>query len=251
MRRLLAVLALTVIMVCASAPWNPAAPQVHAAPGVRPAQVRHGAVPAPDPAAAFAYTSVWYANIYVGDVEHLQLEARDQVKHGIWVFVYFSSSLQYKYYESTDAKGFWSKEFHIPTDSVGAHSAEAVVTFQLWYGDTTAKDFKTFVVLIPPATYEALVATVTNFSVAVGQGNDATAKTYLSDGALSQANATSVLQVLGLPDRPSRYLYNIQSHTDLNASVRMTYYVGNTAYDDQFELTRSGEWYITQITPVT
>jgi hypothetical protein len=219
-------------------------------PGVHVTQDARAATSAASPAAAFSYTSVWYPHIYVGDKQHLQLQARDHVGQGIWVIVHFASSLQYAYYENTDSHGFWSKEFSVPTDSIGAHSPEAVVTFQLWYGDSTAKDFHTFSALVPPATVDAIVSTVSNFSVAVGKGNDAKAKSYLTDGALSQANATSVLQVLGLPGRPAAYLYNIQSYTDLNASVRMTYYVGSVPYGDQFQMVQSGGWKISEITPV-
>ena len=219
-------------------------------PSMYVTQDARAAPPAASPVAAYSYTSVWYAHIYIGDKQHIQLQARDHVKQGIWVIVHFASSVVYGYYESTDSHGFWSKEFAVPTDSIGVHSPEAVVTFQLWYGNTTAKDFLTFSALVPPKTVDAIVSTVSNFSVAVGKGDDTTAKSYLTDGALSQANATSVLQVLGLPGRPALYLYNVQSYTDLDASVRMTYYVGNVPYGDQFQLVNSGGWKISQITPV-
>jgi hypothetical protein len=232
----------TTVLACAL--WIPALP---GAPTLRDA---HAARAAASPVASFAYVSIWYAHIYIGDTQHIQLQARDHVKHGIWVIVHFSSSLVYAYYESTDANGFWSKEFTVPTDSLGAHSAEATVTFQLWYGNTTAKDFLPFTPLVPPATYESIVSTVSNFSIAVGKGDDPKAKSYLTDGALTQANSTSVLQTLGLPERPTVYLYNIQSYTDLNASVRMTYYVLGVPYHDQFEMVQSGGWKISQITPV-
>jgi hypothetical protein len=219
-------------------------PRVHAAQGI------HAATSATSPSAQFSYTSVWYAHIYIGDNQHIQIQAKEHAKQGIWVIVRFASSVQYAYYEGTDSNGFWSKEFAVPQDSIGVHSPEAVVTFQLWYGNTTAKDFLTFNALVPPKTFDAIVSTVSNFSVAVGKGDDAKAKSYLTEGALSQANATSVLQVLGLPGRPATYLYNVQSYTDLDASVRMTYYVGGVPYGDQFQLIQSGGWKISEITPV-
>jgi hypothetical protein len=205
---------------------------------------------AASPVAAFSYVSIWYSHIYLGDAQHIQIQARDHVKQGIWIHVHFASSLVYAYYESTDAQGFWSKEFAVPTDSIGAHSAEATVTFQLWYGDTTAKDFLPFTPLVPTTTYQSIVSAISNFSVAVGKGDDAKAKSYLTDGALTQANSTSVLQTLGLPGRPAVYLYNIQSYTNQNASAHMTYYVANVPYGDQFEMVQSGGWKISQITPV-
>jgi hypothetical protein len=235
MRRL-SVLPSAVLLVFLIAPWSTSGPpQVHAA----------------DPAAVFSYTSVWYPNIYIGDTQHIQLQARDHVKQGIWVIIHFASSLQYAYYESTDSNGFWSKEFAVPADSVGPHSAEAVVTLQLWYGDTTAKDFQKFSPLVPPATYDSIVSTISNFSVAVGKGDDAKARSYLTGAALSEANATSVLQTLGLPGRPSTYLYHIQSYTDLEASAKMTYYVSGVPHYDQFKVVHSGGWKIGEITPLT
>lgn len=237
-------LSLAIIASVNCAAWTSAPSTVHAAQGAHTQQA------AGDPAAAFSYTSVWYSKIYIGDTQHIQIQARDHVKQGIWVIIHFASSLQSAYYESTDANGFWSKEFAVPEDSVGVHSADAVVTFQLWYGETTAKDFQTFTPLVPPSVYEGIVSTVSNFSVAVGSGDDAKAKSYLTGAALSEANQTSVLQTLGLPGRPAVYVYLVQSYTDIEASVKMTYHVSGTPYYDQFELVKSGSWKISEITPV-
>jgi hypothetical protein len=222
-----------------------------ALPGSHGPQNAHASAAAQSPSAGFSYASIWYAHIYIGDAQHIQLQARDHVKHGIWVIVNFASSLKYAYYESTDANGFWSKEFAVPADSIGAHSAEAVVTFQLWYGDTTSKDFLSFTPLVRPQTLDAIVSTISGFSVAVGKGEDATAKGYLTGDALSEANEGSVLQVLGLPGRPSVYLYNVLSYTDLEASAKVTYKVSGTDYVDQFQMVYSGGWKISEISPVT
>jgi len=105
--------------------------------------VRHGGTPH----ITFSYVSVWYHIIRVGTIEHLQVQANGYNSYGIWVHVIFGSGAHYDYYEKTKSNGFWQKDFQIPRNAVGRFSRQAVVTFQLWKANATAKTFDTFVVV--------------------------------------------------------------------------------------------------------
>jgi len=100
-----------------------------------------------NPVVGFKYVSIWYHQVRRGTFEHLEVQAKKSVKHGIWVHVYFPTGIHYDYYTETDDTGHWVKEFNIPSDSVSKYSNEAVVTFQLWKGKTTGKNFATFFVV--------------------------------------------------------------------------------------------------------
>jgi len=99
------------------------------------------------PVVGFKYVSIWYHQVRRGTFEHLEVQAKKSVKHGIWVHVYFPTGIHYDYYTETDDTGHWVKEFNIPADSVSKYSNEVVVTFQLWKGKTTGKNFATFFVV--------------------------------------------------------------------------------------------------------
>jgi hypothetical protein len=109
-------------------------------------------VPTPTPHppkqnAEFSYVSVWYSNIHIGDMQHVQIQAKVQSKQGIWTLVQFATGRQLAYYEETNAKGFWQKDFAVPSDTISHYTPQAIVTFQLWKGNTTAQRFERFVVI--------------------------------------------------------------------------------------------------------
>lgn len=119
------------------APTNTPLPTATPAPTSRPSV----------PIAAFSYVSVWYHAIHQGDLEHLQAQAKHHSQHGIWVIVHFATGKTISYYTNTDKHGFWQASFRVPGGTISSYSSEAVVTFQLWKGKSTAKDFDTFFVL--------------------------------------------------------------------------------------------------------
>jgi hypothetical protein len=105
--------------------------------------------PTSKPVTTYSYISIWYHVIKVGTQETIQVQARKPNVHGLWVHVYFPSGLHYDYYVNTDTKGFWQTSFKIPpaSQSLSKYSNQAVVTFQLWKGKATNKQFDTFTIL--------------------------------------------------------------------------------------------------------
>jgi hypothetical protein len=108
-------------------------------------------VPTPTPqpvvhqaAASFSYSSVWYHVIRMGTQETIQAQNAQHAVEGIWVHIFFGSGYHMDFYQNTDKNGFWQQSFKIPANAVGKYSSEAVVTFQLWHGKSTAKSFETF-----------------------------------------------------------------------------------------------------------
>ncbi|GAC1328219.1 MAG: hypothetical protein NVS2B16_00340 [Chloroflexota bacterium] len=99
---------------------------------------------APAPRIGFKYISLWYHQVRRGTFDHLEVQARNRVAHGIWVHVYFPTGVHFNYYENTDGLGHWTKEFNIPRNSLSQYSNQAVITIQLWRAKSTAKDFITF-----------------------------------------------------------------------------------------------------------
>jgi len=97
--------------------------------------------------AAFQYVSVWWHAVRAGTYEHVQVQARNHSIHGIWVLVYLPSGQHYYFFENTDANGLWVKEFPVPRNAISRYSHDAVITFQLWKGRTTARYFATFIVV--------------------------------------------------------------------------------------------------------
>ena len=102
----------------------------------------------PNPA-EFSYASVWYHVIHVGDIEHLQVQAKQRSKHGLWVNVIFATGFSINYFVDTDKHGFWQTSFTVPTASfsISRFTNQAVVTFQLWKGHFTTKTWETFAVI--------------------------------------------------------------------------------------------------------
>ena len=85
--------------------------------------------------------------IHMGDVQHVQIQAKHHSKQGIWTVVQFATGKQIAYYTQTDGKGFWQAEFKVPGDTISQYNPQAVVTFQLWKGESSAQAFKTFTVI--------------------------------------------------------------------------------------------------------
>lgn len=96
------------------------------------------------PATSFSYVSVWYHIIHQGDTEHIQVQAKKHNQHGIWAIVYFAGGQHIAYYTNTDNNGFWQADFKIPSGVITRFSGQAVVTFQLWKGKATTKNWETF-----------------------------------------------------------------------------------------------------------
>jgi hypothetical protein len=109
------------------------------------------ATPTPKPAkkyrAGFSYLSVWYHFIRVGTQETIVVQAKKHIAHGIWLTVRFPSGRYIAYYTNTDKNGFWSTRFTVPRKGLGKFTSEAVVTAQLWYKNTTAKSYATFILV--------------------------------------------------------------------------------------------------------
>jgi hypothetical protein len=99
------------------------------------------------PVVAFKWTSIWYHVVHKGTFEHIEAKATRNGTKGIWVHIIFATGLHLDYYQKTDGNGHWVKEFNIPADTISAYSNQAIVTFQLWKGKTTAKTFSTFTVI--------------------------------------------------------------------------------------------------------
>lgn len=97
--------------------------------------------------AAFSYSSVWYHFIRIGTAEHIQVQAKSHHQQGIWAVVHFATGRLVRFYANTNNNGFWQKDFVIPNETISGYSPQAVVTFQLWYGHSTAKDWQTFAVV--------------------------------------------------------------------------------------------------------
>jgi hypothetical protein len=101
----------------------------------------------PKPKAKFSYVSVWYSTIHIGDMQHVQIQAKSHSKQGIWTIVQFATGQLISYYVETDSKGFWQADFTVPTDTISKYTPQAVVTFQLWKGSSTDQAFATFSVI--------------------------------------------------------------------------------------------------------
>jgi hypothetical protein len=90
---------------------------------------------------------VWYHFIHIGDVQHIQMQARIHTAQGIWVTVRFATGKQIRFWQSTDKKGFWQANFKVPAGTIGRNSNQATVTFQLWKGKRTTRSVASFRVI--------------------------------------------------------------------------------------------------------
>ncbi|GAC1465148.1 MAG: hypothetical protein PVSMB7_09130 [Chloroflexota bacterium] len=95
----------------------------------------------------FTFISIWYHPIRVGTTEHLVIRAKPKKQIGIWVKVYFPNHTTYAVYENTDASGQWSKAFTIPRNALSSGGGQTIVTFQLWSGKNTVKEFRQFYIV--------------------------------------------------------------------------------------------------------
>lgn len=80
-------------------------------------------------------------------MQHLQIKAQHNGTKGIWTIVQFATGQNLSWYTSTDSSGFWQTDFKVPRDTISKYSHQAVVTFQLWKGNLTAKSFANFTVI--------------------------------------------------------------------------------------------------------
>jgi hypothetical protein len=106
--------------------------------------------PKPRPKAkgiGYSYVSVSYHLIRIGTNEHVRVRANRSGTDGIWVTVQFATGLTLQWYQETDSSGFWRADFKIPKNTISTYSHQAVVTFQLWRGIHTRKNFSTFTVV--------------------------------------------------------------------------------------------------------
>lgn len=93
----------------------------------------------------FQYVSLWYHPVVQGQFDHLVVQGRPHRFLGIWVKINYPSGRQTAFYETTDARGHWEKDFQIRRDALSAGSGkQATITFQLWKGSQSRKNFLQF-----------------------------------------------------------------------------------------------------------
>jgi hypothetical protein len=90
---------------------------------------------------------VWYGTIHIGDTQHVQIQAASHTKQGIWTVVQFATGRQIAYYTNTNSNGFWQADFQVPSNTISQYTPQAIVTFQLWRGNTFAQAFAYFNVI--------------------------------------------------------------------------------------------------------
>lgn len=94
-----------------------------------------------------SYVSAWYHYVRIGTTQHLQAQAKIHSKQGIWVTISFASGRKIHIYTETQHNGFWQTDVRIPSNTIGLHSNQAWVTFQLWKGNLTTKRYAPFHVI--------------------------------------------------------------------------------------------------------
>jgi large repetitive protein len=101
-------------------------------------------VPARHPALGFRYISIWYHVARVGTYEVVIARATLRTKLGIWVHVYFPAGQGYTWYTNTSWGGKWTKKFAIPRNARTASNSQVLITFRLWHGSKSVKEFRKF-----------------------------------------------------------------------------------------------------------
>jgi hypothetical protein len=83
----------------------------------------------------------------VGTYDHIEVQASKKTKVGIWVNILFPNGKHLDFYERTNNKGHWSKQFDIPRNAVGKNADSAHIELQLLQGKTDVKTFMTFTII--------------------------------------------------------------------------------------------------------
>jgi hypothetical protein len=90
---------------------------------------------------------LWYHTVRVGTYDHLEIQASQRTRVSIWVNILFPNGRHIDYYERTNKRGHWTKEFNIPRDAITRSSDVAHVELQLLKGKTDVKTFMTFTII--------------------------------------------------------------------------------------------------------
>jgi azurin len=101
-------------------------------------------LPAHHAALGFRYISIWYHVVRVGTYEVVVARATLHTKLGIWVHVYFPGGQGYTWYTQTSWGGKWSKKFSVPGNARTASNSQVLITFRLWHGSKSVKEFRKF-----------------------------------------------------------------------------------------------------------
>jgi hypothetical protein len=92
----------------------------------------------------YRYVSVWYHTVRVGTYNHLVVQSTLKIQLGIWVHVYFPSGQHLDFYQNTDHQGKWELQFNIPTNALAGANHSVLVTFRLWHGKSSIKQYAKF-----------------------------------------------------------------------------------------------------------
>lgn len=92
----------------------------------------------------FRYVSLWYHTVRLGTYDHLDVQGNPKTTLGIWVHIYFPNGSHLDYYQNTNSHGRWQKTFTIPGNALGANNNSVFVTFRLWHGGKSVKEFLRF-----------------------------------------------------------------------------------------------------------
>lgn len=92
----------------------------------------------------FDYVSLWYHPVHPCTSNHVQMQASMRTRMGIWAHVFFPNGAHVDWYAQTTNKGFWAANFPVPCNIGSSLGNHGVVTFQLWHGKTTVRDFVIF-----------------------------------------------------------------------------------------------------------
>jgi hypothetical protein len=94
----------------------------------------------------FEWISVWYHTVRVGTYDVIQVQGSPHTQLGIWVHVWFPNGFHDDFYEATDNHGFWQKKFSVG-NVVSPNSNKVLVTFRLWHGSGSIKNYLNFTVV--------------------------------------------------------------------------------------------------------
>jgi hypothetical protein len=96
------------------------------------------------PSLGFVHVSLSKPVARIDAVEMAKLQANRKKRLGVWVRVLWPSGRQTTYYETTDDKGQWSKQFLVVEGVKKGKRHQVILTLQLWDGTATARDFTEF-----------------------------------------------------------------------------------------------------------
>jgi hypothetical protein len=92
----------------------------------------------------FRYISIWYHTLRVNTTEHIVVQSTLHTQQGIWVHVWFPSGSHFDYFKNTDSNGKWTTQFVVPRSAITPHNGNVLVTFRLWHGKKSVKQFLHF-----------------------------------------------------------------------------------------------------------